>query len=110
MTLLQQSFKEQILLCLSAETAIGKYPVESVNVMHKTIASTESYKKRHIGDFKNKVDIKTNPRKSIVLSIKDLAYNPIVKGIIAFLKFRTVCKISFYNETLGKNNYNFTKY
>ena len=77
-------FQGADIVMLSAETAIGKYPVESVNVMHKTIASTEGYKKRHIGDFKNKVDIKTNPRKSIVLSIKDLAYNPIVKGIIAF--------------------------
>ena len=77
-------FQGADVVMLSAETAIGKYPIQSVNVMYKTIASTEKYKRKHIGDFKNKVDIKTNPRKSIVLSIKDLAYNPIVKGIIAF--------------------------
>jgi pyruvate kinase len=38
-------FQGADIVMLSAETAIGKYPVESVNVMHKTIASTESYKK-----------------------------------------------------------------
>jgi pyruvate kinase len=77
-------FQGADIVMLSAETAIGKYPVETVNVMYKTIVSTERYKKQNIGDFKNTVDIKTNPRKSIVLSIKDLSYNPIVKGIIAF--------------------------
>ena len=77
-------FQGADIVMLSAETAIGKYPVETVNVMYKTIVSTERYKKQNIGDFKNTIDIKTNPRKSIVLSIKDLAYNPIVKGIIAF--------------------------
>ena len=77
-------FQGADIVMLSAETAIGKYPVETVNVMQKTIVSTERYKKQHIGDFKNEVDIKTNPRKSIVLSIKDLAYNPLVKGIIVF--------------------------
>ena len=69
---------------LSAETAIGKYPVEAVRVMNKTICSTEKYKKKHISDFKNKVDIKTNPRKSIVLSIKDLAIIQLSKVLLYF--------------------------
>jgi pyruvate kinase len=77
-------FQGADIVMLSAETAIGKYPVDTVNVMKKTIVSTEKYKRKHIEDFKNKVDIKTNPRKSIVLSIKDLAYNPAVSAIIAF--------------------------
>ena len=69
---------------LSAESAIGKYPLQAVKTMSKTIISTEKYKKEHIQDFKNKIDAKKDPVKSIVLSIKDLAYNPSVKAIIAF--------------------------
>ncbi len=69
---------------LSAESAIGKYPLQAVKTMSKTIVSTEKYKKEHIQDFKNKIDAKKDPVKSIVLSIKDLAYNPSVKAIIAF--------------------------
>ena len=56
-------FQGADVVMLSAETAIGKYPVEAVKVMNKTITSTEKYKKEHIADFKNKVDIKTNPKK-----------------------------------------------
>ena len=77
-------FQGADVVMLSAETAIGKYPVEAVKVMNKTITSTEKYKKQHIEDFKNKVDIKEDPRKSVVRSVKDLAYNPTVKAIIAF--------------------------
>ncbi len=69
---------------LSAESAIGKHPIQAVKTMAKTIASTENYKKEHIGDFKNTIDAKKDPVKSIVLSVKDLAYNPSVKAIIAF--------------------------
>tara|TARA_X000001036_G_C20674742_1_gene803753 strand:- start:235 stop:1647 length:1413 start_codon:yes stop_codon:yes gene_type:complete len=69
---------------LSAESAIGKYPLQAVRTMFKTIISAEKYKKEHIDDFKNKIDAKKDPIKSIVLSVKDLAYNPSVKAIIAF--------------------------
>ena len=69
---------------LSAESAIGKYPLQAVKTMTKTIISTENYKKDHIADFKNKIENKKDPVKSIVLSIKNLAYNPYVKAIIAF--------------------------
>ena len=69
---------------LSAETAVGRYPIQSVKTMFKTIISTEKYKKDHIEDFKNSIETKTDPIKSIVLSVKDLAYNPSVKAIIAF--------------------------
>tara|TARA_B100000886_G_C20414030_1_gene488442 strand:+ start:217 stop:1629 length:1413 start_codon:yes stop_codon:yes gene_type:complete len=69
---------------LSAETAAGKYPAQAVKTMVKTILSTEKYKKEHIEDFKNSIDAKKDPIKSIVLSVKDLAYNPAVKAIIAF--------------------------
>ena len=69
---------------LSAETAVGKYPIQSVKTMFKTIISTEKYKRDHIEDFKNSIETKTDPIKSIVLSVKDLAYNPSVKAIIAF--------------------------
>ena len=53
-------------------------------LMTRTILSTEKYKKEHISDFKSKIDIKKDPIKSIVQSVKDLAYNPSVKAIIAF--------------------------
>ena len=69
---------------LSAESAVGRYPLQAVKTMTKTILSTEKYKKEHIEDFKNKIDAKKDPIKSIVLSVKDLAYNPSIKAIIAF--------------------------
>ena len=69
---------------LSAESAVGRYPLQAVKTMTKTIVSTEKYKKEHIEDFKNKIDAKKDPIKSIVLSVKDLAYNPSIKAIIAF--------------------------
>ena len=46
---------------LSAESAIGKYPLQAVRTMFKTIVSTEKYKKEHIDDFKNKIDAKKDP-------------------------------------------------
>ena len=69
---------------LSAETAIGKYSAQAVSTMSKTIISTEKYKKEHIADFKNLVNPKKDPIKSILLSVKDMAYNPDVKGLIVF--------------------------
>ena len=69
---------------LSAESAIGKNPTQSVKTMSKTILSSEKYKKQHISEFKSSIDAKKNIMKSVVLSVKDLAYNPRVKGIIAF--------------------------
>ena len=78
---------------LSAETAVGRYPVQSVKTMVKTILSTEKYKKEHIEDFKSYVDAKRDPVKSIVLSVKDLAYNPSVKAIIAFSNSGRTAKI-----------------
>ena len=86
-------FQGADVVMLSAETAIGKYPLEAVKTMNKTIISTEKYKKQHIEDFKNKVDIKKDPKKSIVLSVKDLAYNPIVKAIIAFSNSGSTAKL-----------------
>ena len=86
-------FQGADVVMLSAETAIGKYPVETVKAMHKTIVSTEKYKKQHIEDFKNKVDIKEDPRKSVVRSVKDLAYNPTVKAIIAFSNSGSTAKL-----------------
>ena len=69
---------------LSAESAVGRYPLQAVKTMTKTIISTEKYKKEHIEDFKSNIDAKKDPIKSIVLSVKDLAYNPSIKAIIAF--------------------------
>jgi len=69
---------------LSAETAIGKNPTQSVKTMSKTILATEKYKKQHIDEFKSSIDAKKNIMKSIVLSVKDLAYNYSVRSIIAF--------------------------
>jgi len=86
-------FQGADVVMLSAETAIGKYPIETVRVMAKTVISTEKYKKQHIQDFKNKVDVKEDPRKSIVLSVKDLAYNPMVKAIIAFSNSGSTAKL-----------------
>ena len=86
-------FQGADVVMLSAETAIGKYPVETVKTMYKTIISTEKYKKQHIEDFKNKVDIKKDPRKSVVRSVKDLAYNPTVKAIIAFSNSGSTAKL-----------------
>mgnify|MGYP001334603887 FL=1 len=69
---------------LSAEAAIGKFPAQAVSTMSKTILSTEKYKKEHIDDFKNLIITNKDPVKSILLSVKDIAYNPNVKAIIVF--------------------------
>jgi pyruvate kinase len=69
---------------LSAEAAIGKYPSQAVSTMAKTIISTEKYKKEHIEDFKNSIMANKDPVKSILLSVKDIAYNTNVKAIIVF--------------------------
>jgi len=69
---------------LSAEAAIGKFPSQAVSTMRKTIISTEKYKKEHIEDFKNSIIANKDPVKSILLSVKDIAYNPDVKAIIVF--------------------------
>tara|TARA_B100000963_G_scaffold352648_1_gene366154 strand:+ start:1279 stop:2691 length:1413 start_codon:yes stop_codon:yes gene_type:complete len=69
---------------LSAETAVGKFPAQAVSTMSKTILSTEKYKKEHIEDFKNSIFTNKDPVKSILLSVKDIAYNPNVKAIIVF--------------------------
>jgi pyruvate kinase len=69
---------------LSAEAAIGKFPLQAVSTMSKTIISTEKYKKEHIEDFKNSIIANKDPVKSILLSVKDIAYNTNVKAIIVF--------------------------
>ncbi len=69
---------------LSAEAAIGKFPAQAVSVMNQTILSTEKYKKEHIEDFKNSIITNKDSVKSILLSVKDIAYNPNVKAIIVF--------------------------
>ena len=69
---------------LSAEAAIGRYPSQAVATMVKTIISTEKYKKEHIEDFKNSIIANKDPVKSILLSVKDITYNPNVKAIIVF--------------------------
>jgi pyruvate kinase len=69
---------------LSAEAAIGKYPLQAVSTMSKTIISTEKYKKEHIEYFKNLIISNKDPVKSILLSVKDIAYDTNVKAIIVF--------------------------
>ena len=69
---------------LSAEAAIGKFPAQAVSTMNQTILSTEKYKREHIEDFKNSIIANKDPVKSILLSVKDIAYNPNVKAIIVF--------------------------
>jgi len=69
---------------LSAEAAIGKFPTQAVSTMAQTILSTEKYKKAHIEDFKNSIISNKDPVKSILLSVKDIAYNQNVKAIIVF--------------------------
>ena len=69
---------------LSAETAIGKFPIQSVTTMRKTILSTERYKKEHVTNFKSSTNINNDPVRAISLAIKDIAYNIKVKAIIAF--------------------------
>ncbi len=69
---------------LSAEAAIGKFPTQAVTTMTQTILSTEKYKRQHIEDFKNSIISNKDPVKSILLSVKDIAYNPDVKAIIVF--------------------------
>ena len=69
---------------LSAEAAIGKFPTQAVTTMTQTILSTEKYKRQHIEDFKNSIISNRDPVKSILLSVKDIAYNPDVKAIIVF--------------------------
>jgi len=69
---------------LSAEAAIGKFPTLAASTMTKTIVSTEKYKKAHIEDFKYSINPRKDPVKSILLSVKDIAYNPDVKAVIVF--------------------------
>ena len=69
---------------LSAEAAIGKFPAQAVSTMSQTILSTEKYKRKHIEDFKNSIIANRDPVKSILLSVKNIAYNPNVKAIIVF--------------------------
>ncbi len=69
---------------LSAEAAIGKFPSQAVITMTQTIISTEKYKKQHIEDFKNSIISNKDPVKSILLSVKDVAYNSNVKAIVVF--------------------------
>ncbi len=69
---------------LSAEAAIGKFPIQAVSTMNQTILSTEKYKREHIEDFKNSIITNKDSVKSILLSVKDIAYNPNVKAIIVF--------------------------
>ena len=69
---------------LSAEAAVGKYPSQAVSTMAKTIISAEKYKKEHIEDFKNSIMANKDPVKSILLSVKEIAYNTNVKAIIVF--------------------------
>ena len=69
---------------LSAEVAIGKFPAQAVSTMIKTIISTEKYKKKHIEDFKNSVIANKDPVKSVLMSVKNIAYNPKIKAIIVF--------------------------
>ena len=69
---------------LSAETAVGKYPLQAVQAMKKTIVSTEKYKKENITLFKSNTKINNEPVKAIALAIKDIAYNIKVEAIIGF--------------------------
>ena len=69
---------------LSAEAAIGKFPIQAVSTMTQTIISAEKYKSDHIEDFKNSIITNKDPVKSILISVKDIAYNPDVKAIIVF--------------------------
>ena len=69
---------------ISAEAAIGKFPTQAVSTMTQTILSTEKYKRQHIEDFKNSIISNKDPVKSILLSVKDIAYNTNVKAIIVF--------------------------
>ena len=69
---------------LSAEAAIGKFPTQAVSTMTETILSTEKYKREHIEDFKNSIFSDNDPVKSILRSVKNIAYNNNVKAIIVF--------------------------
>ena len=77
-------FQGTDVVMLSAETAVGKYPLQVIQAMKKTILSTEKYKKENINLFKNKTKINHEPVKAIALAIKDIAYNIKVEAIIAF--------------------------
>jgi pyruvate kinase len=77
-------FQGADIVMLSAETAVGKYPLQAVQAMRKTIVSTEKYKKENITLFKSNTKINNEPVKAIALAIKDIAYNIKVEAIIGF--------------------------
>ncbi len=77
-------FQGADVVMLSAETSIGKYPLEAVLQMKKTIISAEKYKREHVISFISKTKILHDPVKAIALAIKDIAYNVKINAIIAF--------------------------
>ncbi len=72
---------------LSEETTIGKYPVEAVKVMAKTILETETIYPYYIS--KNKI---VNPNLAVAQASSDLAKNLNVKAIVVFTQSGTSAK------------------
>ena len=69
---------------LSAETAVGMFPIEAVNIMNRIICSAESHIKSHPGDAPQTLEIETLVYHAVSRSAVSLAESVKAKAVIAF--------------------------
>ena len=69
---------------LSAETAIGSYPIETVNIMDRIIMSAENHVKKHPGDGPQSLRVENFIYNAVSRSAVTLAESVNAKAVVAF--------------------------